>query len=42
MNFFSFQNTFQHRTYFNGVNVGRNILMNSQLENIIFMSSDKK
>ena len=29
-------------TYFNDVNVGRNILMNSQLKRIHFMSSDKK
>ena len=29
-------------TYFNDVNVGRNILTNSQLKRILFMSSDKK
>ena len=29
-------------TYFNDVNVGRNILINSQLKRILFMSSDKK
>ena len=29
-------------TYFNDVNVGRNILMNSQLKRILFMSSNKK
>ena len=29
-------------TYSNDVNVGRNILMNSQLKWILFMSSDKK
>ena len=29
-------------TYFNDVNGGRNILINSQLKRILFMSSDKK
>ena len=29
-------------TYFNDVNGGRNILMNSQLKRILFISSDKK
>ena len=29
-------------TYFNDVNVGRNVLMNSQLKRILFISSDKK
>ena len=29
-------------TYFNDANVGRNILINSQLKKILFMSSDKK
>ena len=29
-------------TYFNDVNVGRNILIISQLKRIFFMSSDKK
>ena len=29
-------------TYFNDVNVGRNILINSQLKRILFVSSDKK
>ena len=28
------------RTYFNDINVGRNIFMNSQLQRILFMSSD--
>ena len=30
------------RTYFNDVNGGRNILVNSQFKRILFMSSDKK
>ena len=29
-------------TYFSDINVGRNILINSQLKGILFMSSDKK
>ena len=29
-------------TYYNHANVGRNILINSQLKRIIFMNSDKK
>ena len=29
-------------TYFNDANGGRNILINSQLKRIVFMSSDKK
>ena len=29
-------------TYFNDVNGGRNILINSQVKRILFMSSDKK
>ena len=29
-------------SYFNDVNVGRNILINSELKRILFMSSDKK
>ena len=29
-------------TYFNDVHGGRNILMNSQLKRILFISSDKK
>ena len=29
-------------TYFNDVNGGRNILINSQLKRILFMSNDKK
>ena len=29
-------------TYFNDVNVGRNILINSQLKRILFVGSDKK
>ena len=29
-------------TYYNHANVGRNVLINSQLKRIIFMNSDKK
>ena len=34
--------TFYLRTYFNDVNGGRNILINSQLKRIFFMGSDNK
>ena len=34
--------TFYLRTYFNDVNGGRNILINSQLKIIFFMGSDNK